>query len=490
MASERILVADDDPSLVTMVSWLLREHGYEVQTADRGNGVIEAMQGPPPDLVLLDIMMPDVDGVQLLERIKSDERWRDVPVMMLTALPPEEVAVRSLGLGAVDFVRKPFRVKELLARIQAQIKLVSTQRKLRDELRMAELALVRVREEVSSQRKLVDILHDVTGELDTDEIYRLLARRVARALDISHCSVVLARPGDETAIVATAFENPSLRNLPIRLDRYPEIRTALEEGVAVLIQDTRTNPLYNDVRKIWQEEGRNVPIRSVIALPFSLDRQHGGVFFLRTTEQEPALKSEDVEFADTVIRAAVAAIRRAQALESTRADNARLHELATTDPLTQLLNRRALLERLHHEMDRARRYGTVVTLLLLDIDHFKKVNDTYGHLVGDDILREVAALLQHAARAVDVVARYGGEEFVVVLPETGSEGAVAFADRVRERVAQHAFGGERHPDLRITVSIGVAPFPGPRIESAEELFARADEALYRAKTDGRNRVCT
>ena len=152
--------------------------------------------------------------------------------------------------------------------------------------------------------------------------------------------------------------------------------------------------------------------------------------------------------------------------------------------------RRYFDRRLREEVDRSTGEGGPVTVLLLDIDHFKKVNDTYGHLVGDDILREVAALLQHAARAVDVVARYGGEEFVVVLPETGSEGAVAFADRVRERVAQHAFGGERHPDLRITVSIGVAPFPGPRIESAEELFARADEALYRAKTDGRNRVCT
>ena len=177
-----------------------------------------------------------------------------------------------------------------------------------------------------------------------------------------------------------------------------------------------------------------VTIRSVIALPFSLDRAQAGVFFLRRSADEPLLTPEDVEFADTVIRAAVATIQRAQVIEMTRADNARLEALAHTDPLTQVLNRRALTLRLASELDRARRYSSVVTLLMIDLDHFKRVNDTYGHLTGDDALREVAALLQHAVRSVDVVARYGGEEFVVVLPETAEGGAVAFAERIRERI--------------------------------------------------------
>jgi two-component system cell cycle response regulator len=232
----------------------------------------------------------------------------------------------------------------------------------------------------------------------------------------------------------------------------------------------------------------------VIALPFTLDRAQAGVFFLRRTGDEPPLTAEDVEFADTVIRAAVATIQRAQVIETTRADNARLEALAHTDPLTQVLNRRALTLRLTAELDRARRYNSVLTLLMVDLDHFKRVNDTYGHLTGDDALREVAALLQHAVRSVDVVARYGGEEFVVVLPETAEGGATAFAERIRERIEAQLFTVIAGPGtgigaaLRLTASIGVATFPSPRVDSAEDLFVQADAALYRAKAEGRNRV--
>jgi two-component system, cell cycle response regulator len=191
-----------------------------------------------------------------------------------------------------------------------------------------------------------------------------------------------------------------------------------------------------------------------------------------------------------VVKAAVAAIKRAQALESTREDNRRLEALATTDPLTRLLNRRALLERLSIEVDRAHRYGSSLSLLLLDIDHFKAINDTAGHLVGDGVLRQLGELLAYSVRTADVVARYGGEEFVVILPETSSEGGVIFAERLRDTVERHAFDVSNDEPLHLTASIGVATFPSPRVESTEDLFARADEALYRAKSGGRNQVRT
>ena len=191
-----------------------------------------------------------------------------------------------------------------------------------------------------------------------------------------------------------------------------------------------------------------------------------------------------------MLRAAVAAIRRAQALETTRADNRRLEALATTDPLTQVLNRRALLDRLSIEVDRARRFKSTLTLLLIDVDYFKLINDTAGHLAGDDVLRQLAALFEEAIRRVDIVARYGGEEFVVILPETSLDGGLVFAERLRERVAARPFevGAER--PLHLTVSIGVATFPSARVDSTEDLFARGDEALYRAKSGGRNLVRT
>src|SRR5262249_21173922 len=157
--------------------------------------------------------------------------------------------------------------------------------------------------------------------------------------------------------------------------------------------------------------------------------------------------------------------------------------------LTQLLNRRALTERITAEMERALRYDSSLALLMIDLDHFKRVNDTYGHLVGDDVLRDVASLLTQTIRTTDMVARYGGEEFLVLLPETEDVGAESFAERIRVAVEAHPFGARSdQPALKLTASIGVATFPAARIESVEDLFARADAALYRAKADGRNRV--
>lgn len=191
------------------------------------------------------------------------------------------------------------------------------------------------------------------------------------------------------------------------------------------------------------------------------------------------------------IRDARRALEAAAAeLETTRADNRRLEALATTDPLTRILNRRALLDRLMAEMDRVRRFESSLSLLLFDVDHFKSINDTQGHLAGDSVLRQLGALLEDAVRKVDVVARYGGEEFVVILPETAIDGAIVFAERLRERVASQTFDvGARRP-VHLTVSIGVATFPSPRVATTEDFFARADEALYRAKSGGRNQVRT
>jgi two-component system cell cycle response regulator len=488
MPNARILIADDDPSILQTMSWVLKEHGYDVSAAREGSRVLALLEEGPPDLVLLDVMFPDADGYQILEHIKSDPRWRDLPVLMVSSLPPEEAAVRTLGLGASDFVKKPYRVKELLARIQAQLRMRAILRSANDALHDVERELERVREEAESRRKLVDILHDVTTDLSADEIYHLLARRVARALELTHCSVILARDGERPRVVATAFEQGQAGALELELDRYPEIRAALERGRPVLVEDVATSPLYAEVRERWKREGTQVAIRSIIAIPFALEPVQAGVFFLRRSTSEPPLTQEDVDFADTVVKAAVAAVQRAQVLEMTMADNRRLEQLALTDPLTKVLNRRALTDRLAAEMGRVNRYESTVSLLLIDLDHFKRVNDNYGHLVGDDVLTEMAGLLQNAVRAVDVVARYGGEEFVVVLPETGSPGASRFAERLREVIEAHPFSRGAGSTLRLTASIGVATYPSPNLETVEAFLAAADQALYRAKAEGRNRV--
>ena len=489
MVSARILVADDDLAVLESVTWLLKENGYDVVPANGGEQCLDALEQRSPDLLLLDILMPDTDGYTVLERIKSEERWRDLPVLMLSAQPPEEASVRSLGLGASDFIRKPYRPKELLARVQVQLRNGAVLRATRTALVRTEEALIRAQQDADSRRQLVDILHEVTGDLSVSELFHLLVRRAARAMDVSHCSVVLARPGEMSAVVVAAYENPQLHQMVIQLDRYPELRAALDSGQPVLVEDLDTHPLYEGVRHVWGIEGIEIAIRSVIALPFSIERGQYGVFLVRRTRDQERFGPADLEFAQAVITAAVAVIQRAQMMESTMADNARLEQLAQTDPLTQILNRRALTERITAEMERALRYDSSMALLMIDLDHFKRVNDTYGHLVGDDVLRDVAQLLSVTIRGSDIVARYGGEEFLVLLPETDDEGAERFAERIRAAVEAHAFSkSSQEPVLRLTASVGVAVFPAARIETVEDLFARADTALYRAKADGRNRV--
>src|SRR5947208_3954822 len=470
----KILVADDDQSLVRTLTWILKEHGYTVVAVPGGEGLLTKLEEERPQLLLLDIMMPKVDGLQLLERLKSDERYRDLPVLMVSSMPPEEATVKSLGLGAADFISKPFRVRELLARVEAHIRVGR--------------ALAQAREEARSRLAMVDILHEVTDSLKPDEIYHILARRVARALNISKCSMVLAKPGEPQGVVVAAYENPMLRNLQVELARYPEIRKAVSTGRLVLVEDVATDPLYEDERRRWEREEIKVPTRSAVALPFSLNDQQKGVFFLRTTGDDPPLTRADAQFAETVIKTAVSAIEKAYDFESAVSDKQRLEKLASTDALTGCMNRRALAEALAGELDRARRYNLALTIMLADIDRFKSVNDTRGHIAGDSVLRQVGELLRREARSVDLVARYGGEEFVVVMPETTPPGAAIFAERIRFRVQNRDFADPGDDPVRVTISIGLASFPDDRVHSADSFVSLADQALYRAKNEGRNLV--
>ncbi|MBK6423616.1 MAG: diguanylate cyclase [Gemmatimonadetes bacterium] len=468
----RILVADDDQALTRTLSWILKEHEYDVVVVNSGESLLDRLAAEPYDLLMLDIMMPGSDGLVLLERVKADPRVRDVPVLMISSMPPEEATVRALGLGAADFISKPFRVRELLARVKAHLRVGR-------ELNQA-------RAEARSRSEMVDILQEVTASLKPEEIYHILVRRVARGLKISKCSLVFANPGEETAVVVASYENPMLRDLPIELRRYPEIRRALDARQTVLVTDVATDPLYAEARESWETGGVAVPTRSAIAIPFVMRDQRAGVFFLRTTAEDTPLNQSDLTFAEQVIRAAVQALEKAYDLESAVLGREHMKTLAETDPLTETFNRRALADKLVQEIERANRYGTQLACLMVDVDNFKQINDAHGHLAGDVVLRQLGGILRREQRAVDIVARFGGEEFVVILPETVSGGARIFAERVIRKVAGHPFG-EGGQAIHVTVSVGIACYPDDRVQDSESLLKLADQNLYKAKQDGRNR---
>jgi two-component system cell cycle response regulator len=304
----------------------------------------------------------------------------------------------------------------------------------------------------------------------------VLARRLTHALAAADTIVVLAQGGDKIGHVVASHGSGLVKQGPVALDNFPEAGAALEHGRIVLVENV-------------SESGENPRVRSIIAVPFVLDHGSGGVLITRRSSDEPPFNEENAEVASAVVHAAVAALQRARFIERAKADNARLEALAHTDPLTRVLNRRALTDRLTSELDRAGRYDSIVSLLMVDLDHFKRLNDTYGHVAGDEALRWVAQTLQRTVRSVDLVARYGGEEFAIVLPETTTEGAFAFAERIRERIEEgRTRGNGAH--ISLTVSIGVATFPTPGVQSVDDMISLADEALYRAKGAGRNTVRT
>src|SRR5215208_3072799 len=215
----KIIVADDDQALSRTLSWILKENGYDVLTVPGGEHLFDHLQAEPFDLLLLDIMMPKVDGLQLLQKVKADPRYKDLPVLMISSMPPEEATVRSLGLGAADFIPKPFRVRELLARVKAHLRVGR-------ELNQA-------RAEARSRSEMMDIMQEVTASLKPEEIYGILVRRVAQGLNISRCSLIIAGQDEDTGVVVAAFENPTLHNLQVNLNRYPEIKRALSTGETV-----------------------------------------------------------------------------------------------------------------------------------------------------------------------------------------------------------------------------------------------------------------
>ncbi len=179
-------------------------------------------------------------------------------------------------------------------------------------------------------------------------------------------------------------------------------------------------------------------------------------------------------------------LRMAEALATIRAQRDMLQSLALLDPLTDVYNRRAFEQRLADELSRAQRFSRPLSLIFFDLDHFKRVNDTWGHTVGDEVLREFARLLQETLRAMDVVARYGGEEFCVIMPETEGNDAFRVGERVRQRLANSRMRVNDH-EICLTVSGGVAQATG-RENTPQELIEKADQALYRAKQAGRNRI--
>jgi two-component system cell cycle response regulator len=468
----RLLVVDDDPEVRTILSDYFGAKDYAVATTSTGDGLFTLLSRVQPDLILLDIMLPGRDGRTLLERLRASLSWNHIPVIMITGIRDPNETAQALQHGADDYVEKPINPAALQARIDRLLA-------LREALQEAERHRDR-------QGLLLDIIRDLTGSLDTQNLLDRLVRRVAEATGVGKCSLVLAESDPARARLALAYDNPTLHDLPLDLGRYPEIRHALETAEVVFIPDVDTHPLLNSVRREWATA---VNVRSSAVIPLITENSVVGAFFIRTTWDEPPLDATTIEFAGEVAQAAGTALEYARLFERISADLRQAEErvdtyraLSMTDPLTGLANRAGLESVGNSLFASAASLDHPLSVLMLDLDNFKELNDLHGHSVGDDVLKKVSDVLVGGGSEGGLVARYGGDEFCLVLPywqidEVSRFGRV-LCERIREIVVPDLGGAS------LSASLGVAAYPLLSVPSLGRLIAHADEALYRAKRGG------
>ncbi|MDX1623428.1 MAG: diguanylate cyclase [Gemmatimonadota bacterium] len=462
----RILVVDDDPSICETLTTMLQFKGFETVASHDGADALEKARRDPPDLILLDVMMPEMDGLEVCREIKDDPGLADVRVLMLTARSGRQDVVRALEAGASDYVTKPFFIDELVARIRTNLEV----KRYHDDL----AAMLRITQAVSSS-------------LDIDRVLYTIVCELAEVVQSDRASLIKIVDEDSGYVVATV-DDPDLRNLQIDLEDYPEIREAAFARRVVVVDDTHTDPITVPVAD-------RLPARkSVMIVPLEVQHEKLGQYVLLSSREVRPYGDSEVKFARVVASAAANGLANAALYEQSEIDNQRLTKLANTDDLTMLYNHRYFYQRLEEEFKRAERYGSDLSLILLDLDHFKRVNDTYGHQKGDEVLQELATVLHRTIRETDLLARYGGEEFAVLLPETNLSGAFQQAERLRRQVKAHYFEALQGNPLTISCGVACLPFEEEDFEiprhRQDALIARADQALYTAKRGGRDRSVT
>ncbi len=649
-----ILIADDTPEYLLLLTQILTHFGYNVRTATDGVEALQAALNDPPDIIMLDINMPNMDGIETCQRLKSDDRTRLIPVLFLSGLKDVGDKVRAFQAGGVDFVLKPFQIEEVLARLESHLSIRQLQTQLQDanqELatRLDQLSKAQLAER--EQRILADTLRDtiaaINNSLNYDEVLDLILINLTRVILHDAANIALV---DEQNMIhfkrGRGYKERGLEEFIVSfetpVDSFPNWRKVYSDHQPLIIPDTAQYPgwvripqaawIYsfacapivikgkvigflnldsaipgffkpehaerlsifanqaavaieksqlfaeanqraeilstlnrigisitsglemNKVLRSLDEQCQQVmPVdqffvalfdapKGIIHFPLYRDHDHyiekeaqdiihqpsptGSVIRERHTIYIPDLTDLDREMTahsnqhethkrsylgvplivrDEVIGVISAQCQRYDAfgkdqirlLETiaTQAaiavDNARLftetQRLAITDGLTDVFNRRYLLELAENELERSRRHLRCLSAILFDLDHFKEVNDRFGHPIGDLVLKKIAGLCRSSIRSTDLLGRYGGEEFLIIATETDQERAIEIAERFRKKVEDFSLVTEAGV-LKLTISLGVGTYQPGSDQTLGDLIKNTDNALYAAKALGRNCV--
>lgn len=448
----RVLVVDDIVANVKLLEARLKAEYFEVLTATSGFEALDIAGSSDCDIIILDIMMPGLDGFETCRRLKSNPKTAHIPVVMVTALDQPSDRVTGLEAGADDFLTKPIKDVALLTRVKNLVRV----KRLIDELRtrsasrgdtMAQPAVAPVSEAaVTGRVLLVD---------DRPSSYERLKTTLSKRFDVD------VHTDPESALFHIADETYDLVIVSLSLRDYDGLRLCSQ---LQNLEKTRALPIV-----IISEPENDGKLMRALDMGVS-------DYLVRPID------------ANELIARIVTQLRRKLYADQLRESVEQTMEMAIMDGLTGLHNRRYFDTHFKSLTHQAATRGKTLSLVLTDIDFFKSINDTHGHDVGDEVLREFGDRIRRSVRGADLACRYGGEEFVLILPDSDQDAAAAIAERLRARMDHDPIpvaGGQKQ--LTITISLGVSTIQGPE-DTPEAMLKRADEALYKAKRDGRNRV--
>ena len=449
----RVLVVDDTPANIKLLEARLSSEYFEVLTATNGPDALTICMQGLADVVLLDVMMPGMDGFEVCRRLKASARTQHIPVIIVTALDSNSDKIQGLEAGADDFLVKPYDEVALMTRVRNLVRL----KLLNDQMRMR--ASTSVELGIDDWTTLRQQFADPSGRVLVVEDFLRGAERMADEIGKKHSCEIVADP--QAALFRLAEENFDLAIISLGLEKFDGLRLCSQIRS---IERTRNLPII-----VMNEPGNQARLMRALDL---------GVNDYLT---KPIDRNEMLARIKTQIRRK----RHSDFLRNRLEESV---EAAIIDPLTGLHNRRYMDRFMRTVVEQAHRNGKALSMLVADIDHFKSVNDRFGHDAGDSVLKEFSARLKGSIRGVDLACRLGGEEFVVIMPETTLDRACQIAERLRVTTAAEPFKvGGTAERLTVTASVGVSSIER-LTDTPEHLLKRADEALYVAKRGGRNRV--
>jgi len=462
---KKILIIDQQPFSRLQLKDALHSE-YLIIESENEREAIDLARINQPDLIILDMEVLKEKGSIACTNLKTNKETKYLPLILCYTSDQEEDIVNGLLSGADDYFVKPINTTELLSRIDIHLRT----KNYYSDLRKKDLLM------------LLEMTEIISVTRNPRRILNIIVEKIIKTIDVSRCSIIGINDYGELLVMASS-DLPEDREIKLDLKKYPEIEKALSTQRPVVLQDIRSNPLMESVR----DNIRDLSDKAMFVVPIVKKQNVIGTFFLRTgSTLEGGITERISKLCQVVASISGNALENAILFESMQTTKNILKDLAVRDSLTKLFNHQHFHTRLDEEFSRAKRYNLELSCIFFDIDDFKRINDHYGHLTGDVVLRQIGRLVTQTLRKSDIASRYGGEEFVICLPSTDSDSAFEFAERLLAAIRNLSI--QQLKGERITASIGISTYRNKNVTSYQELLHSADNAMYQAKKSGKDRI--